>query len=314
MPRVQFRQWCPPESPLRIEIAEDLLRNLSAKPDALETLGVLYGQRQGDKIRLVSPELRPGLSLLGVSVCRERGEVFLTEFNLEAMEKHLVPLALVIAGNSAGFFVHAADGTMQTVRSYAEFLIAAPAPTPIPKTPSRNWNWAVAGWMALVALPMVALAYLRPTFPQKPITPVLDAREADGQLLIHWEAGSQAILEIQDGMDHSAIPIPANESRATYQPRSREIDISLTRLGGRSLRRESTRFRRAEPPPSERDRLYSELVHIRARADELRRKAAAHRARIASLERAVARACCVETPLDASAGNEERRLKVDAAR
>lgn len=291
MRRIQYRQWCPDQSPLRIEVAENLLRELRPKPGTLETQGVLYGQRHQEEIRLLSAEPRPGLTALGIFVCRERGEVFLTESNLESIEQRQALLALVVAGNRAGFFVHAADGTIQTVRSHEEFsIVEPPKPASLPKPPPaslRKWNWAVAGWLALAALPVAALAYLRPAFPQKIPTTALDVREVDGQLLIYWKSGEAAILEIQDGLDHTSIPVFPDQSRATYLRRSGEVEISLVRLEHRGARRESTRFLGAAPA-SRRDQLYSDIVHIRAQADELRAESAAHRKKIAALEKKIA--------------------------
>ena len=63
---------------------------------------------------------------MGVFFSRIRGEVFLTETDLAFFNEHQSEVALVVAGDRAGFFVREADGSIQTVRSHEEFSIARP--------------------------------------------------------------------------------------------------------------------------------------------------------------------------------------------
>jgi hypothetical protein len=209
------------------------------------------------------------------------------------MESQHAPLALVIAGNRAGFFVHAPEGAIQSVRSYEEFSIADPKPVaaPVAHAPARlwpgTWRGAVAGWLALIALPVAALAYLRPAFPGKSAASVLQVQEDRGLLRIRWQAGEPGILEIQDGADRLVTPVFANQSGAAYERHSRDVGVSLIRVDGGSTRRESTRFVGGPLPAAAVDQLRSEISQIKARARHLRSQSTARAARILALEKAI---------------------------
>ncbi len=93
------------------------------------TTGRLFGMPIDGGFRIVAAhhhsansEPEPaGLEALGIFASRVRGEVFLTESDLERL-CHL-PIALVVAGGRAGFFVREPDGSMLTILSYQEFPV-----------------------------------------------------------------------------------------------------------------------------------------------------------------------------------------------
>jgi hypothetical protein len=307
MRSVQYRRWNPPQSPLQIEFPADLLPELQPGAGALENSGILYGLRRGREIRVLTARLEPGevLESVGVFVSRSRGEVFLTESNLGFFEREGVAVALVIAGDNAGFFVRESDESIQTVRSHEEFPVLnqptraePPAPPkPVTRASNRmpNKAWSVAGLIALIMLPMGALAYLRPVLPQRPPAPLsLRVQEEGGQLQIsqlhiRWTSGGHAILEIVDGAERTAVTVPPDQSNATYVRRSSEVQISLIHLDGEPARRESVHFVGQPLPALPTGPLASEIEQSRTEADGLRAEAAATRARIASLQQAISR-------------------------
>jgi len=96
--------------------------------------------------------VQAGLEPIGIYVLRVRGEVFLTERNLELFERTGALIALVVAGGRAGFFVRDFEGALQSIRSYEEF--------DVPSLRVRRRNAAAAvGLFCLAATPLGALAY-----------------------------------------------------------------------------------------------------------------------------------------------------------
>jgi hypothetical protein len=306
MRSVQYRRWSPPQSPVRIEFPADLLPELQPAAGSLENSGILYGLRRGREIRVLTARPEPGevLDSVGVFVSRSRGEVFLTEANLGFFEREGVAVALVIAGNNAGFFVRESDDSIQTVRSHEEFPVsnhpASPEQKPAPPKPSAGqskWIWSAASLIALAALPAAAFAYLRPVFPQRPLAPFsMRVQEDHNQLHISWNpsgnpggnSGGQAILQIVDGGERTAVMVPPDEFNATYARRTSEVQISLIPLDGEAARRESVHFVGQPLPVPATVPLSLEIEQSRAEADGLRAEAAATRARIASLQKAIA--------------------------
>lgn len=230
MRTVPYRRWSPPASPLRIEIPEELLGELRSQPDSPDSSGSLYGLRCDREVRVLSAGPGKDLEKVGIFVSRIRGEVFLTEADLDFFERENSGIALVVAGDRAGFFVREFDGSIQTVRSHEEFAVADPPATRaaaalFPAPPVRKWTWAAAALVAL-GLPVAALAYLRPVLPAPPLG--LQAREESGELHISWNPGQAAVLAIKDGGERIAVLVPPDEAKITYQPNSREIEIGLT--------------------------------------------------------------------------------------
>ncbi len=105
MVTVQYRRWCPPQSPLRIEFPPELLHDVrlevAAQPErrlplrwiprlnrvVTQSSGLLFGVRNEDEVRVLAARASDGLSPVGTFVCRERGEVFLTDNDLASFEQ-----------------------------------------------------------------------------------------------------------------------------------------------------------------------------------------------------------------------------------
>jgi hypothetical protein len=357
MNTVQYLRWNPLSSPLRIEFAPDLLPSLRPQCERADVTGVLYGIRRGREVRLLAAGSSgegeagpPGMEPVGIYVWRVRGEVFLTESELELFEKRDAAVALVVAGARAGFFVREFNGSIQTVRSYEEFFVrrigtdahtrstsGAQAPPEVPvatklipdgppqtRTDSRISSrinprtkpgidprikprissrpvkraWPNAGLVLLAALPVAALAYLHPVFPQSPTasqaTRALQVHEEDGQLHISWKRGEPAILEIAEGNERTSVPVRPDQASATYVPQSGEVEIGLVHVDGSSPRREErVRFSGTAPAPLPPDPalapIRQEIVALQAEADGLRSGLAAGGRRIRELQKAIAR-------------------------
>jgi len=267
MQTIPYRRWSPPQSNLRIEFPPNLLCSIPTQSAARGT-GLLYGWRNGPDARLVAvrgwpddrsvpesvEELDPllaSLTAIGIFVYRCRGEVFLTEADLALFEKRDVLLALVIAGDRAGFFVKDADGSFRTIRSYEEFPTVPerpwPAPLPVTRPAKRRkfatpWNWAAAVVTALLAIPLAGLAYFTPLLPTPTIALAVDERE--GQLVTTWNAravssGSQ--IEIRDGAERTVMPLAAGQSSTTYRVRDGDLEVSINTSHGSETARFITR-------------------------------------------------------------------------
>lgn len=289
MRSVPYRRWDPPQSNLQIEFPAELPRGLSPVVETAENRGILYGVRQGTEIRVLAAGSNPGaLEAVGIYSARLRGEVFLTEANLEWFEKTGAALALAIAGGKGGFFVRETDGSIQSVRSYEEFLLTddpsppapLPAAAPEPAALARRRLWPAAAAVIAAALPAVALAYLRPA----PASGPLHVVEQSGQLHISWRAGQPGILELIDGVDHVSVPVAPEESNATYERRGKEVEINLIPVRGT---RESARYLGLAPEASPADRLRAQIGSMKTEAMQLRAGAAANRARIQGMEREI---------------------------
>jgi hypothetical protein len=259
MRSVEFKIWCPEASPLCVEFPADLVQGLGIA----EACGVLYGSRHGHAIRILARHAGPEdeeLEKVGVFVSRIRGEVFLTEGDLALFKQHPSEIALVVAGDRAGFFVREADGSIQTVRSHEEFCItrlhADPPIVPAvplittPRTPRLvlKWTrkWALAGLASLGMVPIAALA----VFPQQPTPSALELRESGGQLRISWKPGRNAVLAIDDGGRRLSIPVYANQSNVTYAPRSSQVEVMLVRVDAENQQRREGALYLAAPEVS----------------------------------------------------------------
>lgn len=315
---VHYRRWCPPQSPLRIEFPPQLLHDIrkeSAQPPRAAPLrwlprfnrvvtqssGLLFGVQQEDEVRVLAARASDGMAPLGIFVCRERGEVFLTDDDLANFEKHQGVLALVMAGGQAGFFVRQSDGSVQAIRSHEEFNVADAASRPVaegmaaadelPAHAPRWWQthlrWKrMAACAGLLAVPAGAFAYLRPLLPGMPIA--LAIRESAGQLVIGWNADALTEggrLEIRDGSERTILMLEANTSSATYGVRGGDVEVNLstaTRRGGAHW--EAARFV-AKPPRTSTDAsaLRDRIVALTRTAEELRHSLADGKARTKEL-------------------------------
>ena len=329
MDSIRYRRWRPPQSPLRIEFAAGLLDELKPDPASVETTGVLYGEQHGPNVRVESSIAASDHAAkpVGIYVARPRGEVFLTESNLELFEKHGLPVALVIAGATAGFFVRAADGAFESVRSYEEFAVFEEpnSQAPPPRPPGRGilpllgaatgtalrttWSsfqaipaaclraarskaaWAGRATLT-AALPLAALAYLHPR--PAPPRPALQVREQAGQMRISWAPGQTGVLEIRDGRERAALPVFPDQSSLTYLRHSAEVEVSLMRVepvkhGTSPGQAETSRFLGPPLPLAPDGRLRARIAQLRADAQALRAVNQRQRAQTKMLEKQIAR-------------------------
>ena len=260
MRTIEYRRWAPPASPLIVEFPAELLLELGSA----ESSGILYGSRRGREVRVTAlgaPDEDP--EKVGVFVSRIRGEVFLTEPDLAFLNQQQTGLALVVAGNRAGFFVREPGGAIQTVRSHEEFSIAetplaraAPMAVTVQAGPAAGGKpRARAGrvshaMLPLMALPVVGLAALV-VLPQRAAQAPrgIQVQEAGRQLRISWAPVPAGVLTIDDGDGRVSIPVSANQSTATYAMRGPDVVISLTSVDGSNrLRRVSTRWLASRAP------------------------------------------------------------------
>jgi hypothetical protein len=218
------RTWHPPESPWRIDFPEDLPRRLHQG-----TAGLLYGDIEGWTIQIkssdagqIAPPPSEGAPV-GIYISRRRGEVFLTGSDIARFEESGAAAALVVAGEKAGFFVRSSDGSLQSIRSFEEF--------PVPHVRSRGVR-IVAGYKGIFAaalllltiLPVAGIAYLRRPAPPAGLT----VRENGDQLLISWQPGRPALLEISDNGQITSFRFPADRCAATYIRRGADVRVKLT--------------------------------------------------------------------------------------
>ncbi len=221
-----LRVWSPRRATLRIEYSLNLLAELALRHGEIEgqenTHGVLYGTRSAGIVRILAVRPVPGLEPLGVFAARVRGEVFLTEEDLERLEtlenqtnQNPAAIALVIAGNTGGFFVREPDGSMQTIQSFQEFPIRLSAP----KTAGSMKAWLSLA-IASAALVVTALAW-----PSRAFT----IQEHDGQMqiVLRGAVTRGARLEIVDGASHRSIPITPSLTSVVYTPATHEVHIDV---------------------------------------------------------------------------------------
>ena len=122
---MHYRVWSPPGSPVRIEYAPALLQEVRAAGSE----GILYGTAGRASIRLATARtpapVRCDYHAVGIYSVRKRGEVFLTEEDLDAFDCAKAAVALVVAGPRAGFFIREHDGSIQAIRSREEIFLPA---------------------------------------------------------------------------------------------------------------------------------------------------------------------------------------------
>lgn len=262
MQEVTYRRWDPPVSPIVIEFPSDLGSKLPTT--ASNASGILYGMRSGSILRLSGLEPEPDASAVGVWVKRKRGDIFLTDEDLERFAQSKALTALVIIGNRAGFFVREADGSLQSARSYEEFSLA-PSPRDkgpltvavakrLPKKGRRRRNsaakkfaMAAAGLMIAALLPVAGYSYWKPKAASAPLA--LQLREKEGEVWITWNPGIRGIIEITDGDRRQLNRITPIDFSLRYYRQSDDVQVMLTESEGRV---ESTRFvgsLRAKPEP-----------------------------------------------------------------
>jgi hypothetical protein len=259
--------WAPPESPFRIEYSPDLLREVRISSGGVDAFGVLYGVRHDKTVRLIATRGRAGLEPIGVFASRVRGQVFLTEEDLERFDKAEACVAMVISGETGGFFVRDAEGSIETVRSYQEFSIYGPIAVAPKVVTKRRWLWAAC--LPLVVLPL----FYRPNHPQL----ALKVRETAGQLRISWNIPTTETLTILDGGERTYVSIRPGESTATYARRTSDVTIGIGTT--------QTRFVGHPLPPTEIEKIRASIDTLHARVVSLRAEQALGQTKIAALQR-----------------------------
>jgi len=253
--------WAPPESPLKIEYSTAIVREVRMASAGTDSFGVLYGVRQSQTIQILATRGRAGLDPVGIFASRVRGQVFLTEEDLERFEKNEASVALVLSGDKAGFFVRDAQGSMETVRSYREFFVSGPPP--VTKVSTRKWPWAAC----LLFLPL----FFYRTHP-RPLT--LTLHESADQLQISWDAPNEATLSIDDGGKRSIVAIHRDQTTATYVPRSKDVIVAIGSAEARYIR-----------APTEVDEARAAVEALESKIARLKASRAAGKAKILNLQR-----------------------------
>ena len=114
MDNVAYLRWSPADSPVSVEFPPDLPAKLAADARKQESRGLLSGVAGRSHVQILREADSASRSAVAMFSVRPRGLVFLTEADLEFMEQSEVSTALVIAGDRAGVFVKASDGTLQS--------------------------------------------------------------------------------------------------------------------------------------------------------------------------------------------------------
>jgi len=260
-----IRTWAAPESPFRIEYSPALLREVRISSGGVDAFGVLYGVRHGATIRLIATRGRAGLDAVGVFASRVRGQVFLTEQDLERFEKADACVAMVISGETGGFFVRDRDGSIETVRSYQEFSIHGQQ-VAVVKRKTKWWPW-------LACLALLPLVFYRPHHPQLG----LHLRESEGQLKISWSVPTSETLTILDGGERTYVAIAPGQTTATYARRSGDVTVGIGTV--------QARFVGAGLPPDETQRMRNSIDALHHQVVALRAASTAQQIRIAALQR-----------------------------
>ena len=258
MRTVLYRRWAPAQSPVKIEFTPKVLHDIRAASRGNQDRGYLFGKRRGNEVRVFAAIREPqaddpritNLEPVGTYASRVRGDVFLTDDDLEQAARVAEGVVLVVAGKRAGFFTRELDGSMQAVRSYEEFAVADVAaeresPTALTKPgrdkrwrhpavpPMRAWKAALAATVVLAG-PAIAFAYLQPRMIMPPIE--MSVTESNGQLVIAWDPGALTQgghLNISEGDMLTSIPLAAYGSGITYLAQTRDVEMRLT-AGSRS--------------------------------------------------------------------------------
>ncbi len=253
MRTILYRRWAPPQSFVKVEFTPEVLHDVRANSRHNQDRGYLFGKRRGNEVRVLVAIREPqqndpriaNLEPVGTYASRVRGEVFLTDDDLEQAGRIPEGIVLVVAGKRAGFFTRELDGSMQAVRSYEEFAVAAVAAEPespdaltkpgrdkrwrhpaLP--PMRAWKAALAACVVLAG-PAMAYAYLQPRMTMPPIE--MTVREKDGQLVIAWDPSALSQggrLNISEGDMLTSIPLAAYGGGITYLTQARDVEVRLT--------------------------------------------------------------------------------------
>jgi hypothetical protein len=268
--------WAPPQSLLRIEYSSALLREVRSAGARVDAFGLLFGFRRGQTIHLVATRGRPGLEPLGVFASRVRGGAFLTEDDLQRLDKAAVCVVLVVSGTNAGLFVRDATGAIGTVRSYQEFSTPSspprvnPAPLAVkkPKRPRAAICAVVGVGLALVLFP------LRKVESRDPVA--VNLSDDKGQLRISWNTAGQKIMTILDRGERISLALAPQQSSLTYARRSGDVTVGMGST--------QVRFIGPPPPPSHMAQTRANVEALKSRIACLRAVEALGRIKLAALE------------------------------
>jgi hypothetical protein len=258
MRTVLYRRWAPPKSLVKIEFTPEVLHDIRANSRGNQDRGYLFGKCRGNEVRVLAALRAPQqndsrlahLEPVGTYASRARGEVFLTDDDLEQASRLPQGVVLVVAGKRAGFFTRELDGSMLAVRSYEEFAVAdvaaeAVSPEVLTKPgrpgrwrhpalpPPRAWRAALAASVVLAG-PVMVYAYLQPRMRLPPIE--MSVRENNGQLVIGWDPNALSQgghVNISEGDIQTSISLAAFGSGITYLPQTSDVEVRLS-AGGRA--------------------------------------------------------------------------------
>ena len=122
-------------------------------------------------------------------------------------------------------------------RHEPEPVFAAPPPPPPPEPVRRRSFLGIAAALAIISVGVAGYATRDLWMPSAPASLRLDASEAEGKLLIRWNAGSPAIreaasgtLEIRDGGKPISIPLDAAQLGRGFYLFARESEKTFLRL------------------------------------------------------------------------------------
>jgi hypothetical protein len=259
LPGTQYRVWCPPGSSVRIEYAAGLFREARMFGPS----GRLYGEWSENALRVDNAVRKGSEELVGIFSIRERGEVFLTEEELQRFEECDGKVALVIAGGKAGFFLRESDGSIQSLKSHEEIGLA--------ERTARSWHWIPVVAAMIVAV-VIAVSWMMRTQPLG-----LAVRDDAGQLHISWRP-TRGAIEIRDGAVTRSVAVRPMVRSMTYVPQSADVQIRMT-VGRRT---ETARYVAIDPVAT----LRGEIGRLETEQAMLTAQAALNRVRIAELESA----------------------------
>jgi hypothetical protein len=278
--------WDPPQSPLRIEYSSGLLGEVRAAGERADAFGPLFGVRRGQTIRLLATHRQAGLEPLGAFASRLRGEVFLTEEDLQRFDNVPACAMLVISGESAGFFVRDTTGTIGAVCSYREVAAPESARRADPSEvggavarPKRPWARIIASAFLAVATMLLVVLPLPRGKSRSPSGGNL--REDRGQLRISWNATSHRVLTIIDGGERISLDIAPRQSSLTYARHSGDVTVEI---GSEQFRYIGPAPPLSQMPPSQIQQELERVEALESRITQLRVTLATGQTKLAKLE------------------------------
>jgi hypothetical protein len=301
-----YHAWAPLRSPLQVEYCPDILRDVQLEDGSNRVSGVLLGKLHGNTVRLLAarrststagPRLGSsleGVSPIGIFVTRVRGEIFLTEFDLELFDQERAVVALVVVGDKGGFFVREADGSIQAIQSHEEFALDGTPLLPSSNTnPAKPIAWSLQSRIAAIVILgfMASIAVVASQWHRPAPSLGLILRDESGLLHIAWKPSSirHFTLEVMDGSAHVTLPLAPRSRSVTYARRTSDVEVRLTaQRPFTSTLHESTRLMNNQPPPaSERDKIRAEIAFFDAESRVLHAKIDDFRAQIAQSQKSV---------------------------